>query len=73
MSILNQPYQLTDDQIEFYQKHRYIKLKNVFDADTLGHFSQVISRKVGEMNQEHRPVEDRDTYGKAFLQLFNLC
>jgi len=72
MSILNQPYQLTDDQIEFYQKHRYIKLKNVFDADTLGHFSQVISRKVGEMNQEHRPVEDRDTYGKAFLQLFNL-
>ncbi len=72
MSILNQPYQLTDDQIEFYQKHRYIKLKNVFDADTLGHFGQVISRKVDEMNQEHRPVEDRDTYGKAFLQLFNL-
>ena len=72
MSILQEPYHLTDDQINFYQKHRYIKLKNVFDADTLDHFNQVISRRVDEMNQEHRPVEDRDTYGKAFLQLFNL-
>ncbi len=72
MSILHEPYQLKADQIEFYQEHRYIKLKNVLDAHTLDHFNQVISRRVEKMNQEHRPVEDRDTYGKAFLQLFNL-
>ncbi|MEY3781121.1 MAG: hypothetical protein RLZZ510_1104, partial [Bacteroidota bacterium] len=27
---------------------------------------------VSQMNQEHTPLEERSTYGKAFLQLFNL-
>ncbi len=69
---LRQPYALTPDQIAFYQQFRFIKLKQVFDADTLAFFNEAISRRVAAMNQETRPLAERSTYGKAFLQLFNL-
>ena len=69
---LNQPYQLDDSQIKFYDEHRYIKLKQVFDSHTLAYLSEAVSNRVAIMNQEHRSLEERSTYGKAFLQLFNL-
>ncbi|WP_111683627.1 phytanoyl-CoA dioxygenase family protein [Winogradskyella tangerina] len=71
-TVLDEQYTLTEEQIAFYQKHRYIKLKNVLDAETLAYFNKVISKKVNELNEEDQPLEDRTTYGKAFLQLFNL-
>ena len=72
MDALAKPYQLTNEQIEFYQQNRYIKLKQVFDAATLSFFNDAISKRVALMNNEVKPLEERSTYGKAFLQLFNL-
>lgn len=71
-SLLNQPYNLRQDQIDFFQKNRFIKLKNVLDKGTLDYYGEAISKKVEEMNKESRPLDHRDTYGKAFLQIFNL-
>lgn len=71
-TILDRPYPLTAEQIDFYHTHRYIKLKNVLDDETLTYYNTVISRKVDELNQVEVPLENRNTYGKAFLQLFNL-
>ena len=70
--ILNQPYTLSKEQIEFYNKHRYIKLKDVLDEDTLNYYNVIISNKVDELNDTDIPLAERSTYGKAFLQLFNL-
>lgn len=70
--ILSNPYTLTKEQINFYYKNRFIKLKDVLDAETLSHYNSVISQKVNELNAEPKPLEKRDTYGKAFVQLFNL-
>ncbi|UBM58631.1 phytanoyl-CoA dioxygenase family protein [Marinilongibacter aquaticus] len=72
MNLLNQPYPLSQEAIDFFQKNRFIKLKNVFDAETLDHFGKAIHDKVMAINKEKRPMEERDTYGKAFLQIFNL-
>ncbi len=69
---LSAPYNITQEQIDFYQKYRYIKLKNVLDAETLAYFNTAISEQVALMNNDVTPLENRDTYGKAFLQLFNL-
>ena len=69
---LNIPYTLTSDQIEFYDKYKYIKLKEVLDNEVVTYFNSVISQQVIEMNQVHTAMEERSTYGKAFLQLFNL-
>jgi ectoine hydroxylase-related dioxygenase (phytanoyl-CoA dioxygenase family) len=69
---LKTPYILTQEQIDFYQKNRFIKLKQVFDAATLAYFNEAISNQVNEMNTVSTSLNERDTYGKAFLQLFNL-
>jgi ectoine hydroxylase-related dioxygenase (phytanoyl-CoA dioxygenase family) len=69
---IEKPYALTREQIDFYDKNRFIKLKEVFDADTIQYFNSVITEKVNEMNKTTTKVDERDTYGKAFLQLFNL-
>lgn len=69
---LNRPYDLTSAQIAFYKKHQFIKLKQVLSEETLQYFNGVISEQVAQMNKEERSLEERSTYGKAFLQLFNL-
>jgi ectoine hydroxylase-related dioxygenase (phytanoyl-CoA dioxygenase family) len=71
-AVLDKPYQLTDEQVIFYQENRFIKLKQVFDEATVSFFNEAISKRVAIMKSEMKPLEERSTYGKAFLQLFNL-
>ena len=71
-NFLLEPYILSDEQIALYQTNCFIKLKNVLNEECLHFFNQVISEQVERMNEEDRPLEQRNTYGKAFLQLFNL-
>ncbi len=71
-SFLDEPYELSNDQIQFYQENRYIKLKQVINDQTLRFYNEVITEQVKRMNTVETPLEDRNTYGKAFLQLFNL-
>jgi ectoine hydroxylase-related dioxygenase (phytanoyl-CoA dioxygenase family) len=70
--ILNQPYKLTQEQINFYRENKYVKLKNVLNAETIAHFSEVIKNKVQELNTQDIPIFKRDTYSKAFLQIMNI-
>lgn len=69
---LDSHYTLSSDQVNFFQKNRYIKLKHVLDPQTVHYFNEVITQKVAELNVVTVNLEERDTYGKAFLQLFNL-
>ncbi len=69
---LETPYPLTQAQIAFYEQQRFIKLKQVLNAETVAFFNEVISKQVAVMNHEQSALEERSTYGKAFLQLFNL-
>lgn len=71
-SLIDQHYPLTHQQIEFYNQNRFIKLKQVLDADAVAYFNEVIGKKVAELNTVTTKLETRGTYGKAFLQLFNL-
>lgn len=72
LKLLDKPFELSKDQIDFYQKHKFIKIKQVLDAETLAHFNQVISAKVKDLSTGIKPLKERTTYGKAFLQLMNL-
>jgi len=65
-------YPLTDDQVNFYQQHRYIKLKQVLNEETLAYYNSIISEVVAKLNTQQTKMEERTTYQKAFLQLFNL-
>lgn len=72
IEFLEKPYAITQEQIDFYQKNRFIKLKEVLNKETLHFFNTAITSQVNAMNQEQTALEERTTYGKAFLQLFNL-
>lgn len=71
-NFLNSSYELTSDQVAFYQHNRFIKLKQVLNEETLQYFNREISAQVDKMNTNTTKLNERNTYGKAFLQLFNL-
>jgi len=71
-SELNKHFALKKEEIAFYGERGYIKLKNVFTSDELAHYGEVITKQVIRLNEQDKPLEDRDTYGKAFLQVMNL-
>ena len=70
--VLDKHYPLSESQIDQYQNDGYIKLKDVFDEDTLHHYGDVFMELVETYNKQHTPLEQRDTYGMAFLQISNL-
>ena len=69
---LNKNYEISEEQIQFYEDNRFIKLKNVLNEDCISFFNQLITEQVNLMNRVNTAIEERNTYGKAFLQLFNL-
>ncbi len=69
---LSEEMELTEQQLDFYQKNRFIKIRQVFSKEVIHYFNEVIGQKVNELNTVDVPLEQRNTYGKAFLQLFNL-
>jgi ectoine hydroxylase-related dioxygenase (phytanoyl-CoA dioxygenase family) len=72
MKLIDKPFLLSPDQITFYKENRFIKLKNIFDRETIAYYKQVIEEKVAELSKNALPIEERDTYNKAFLQITNL-
>ena len=72
LHLLDKNYPLNSDQINFYRNNGFIKLKNIFDAETLRFFEQSITWRVDQKSKDSIPLKKRDTYGKAFLQILNL-
>ncbi|MBB6003078.1 phytanoyl-CoA dioxygenase family protein [Arcicella rosea] len=72
LEALKEPYELSPEQIEFYQENRYIKLKNVLNKDVIERYNLLIREKVQELNTMNIPLEERDVYNKAFLQIMNI-
>jgi len=69
---IDSPYPLTADQIARFRREGFIKLKHVLAPEVLAHYGPVISAEVQRLNTLHLPMEKRDTYQKAFLQVMNL-
>lgn len=69
---LNDTYILTGQQLLFFKEHGFIKLKQVLSEETVNYMNEVISSEVRRLNTQHLPMEERDTYGKAFLQIMNI-
>jgi ectoine hydroxylase-related dioxygenase (phytanoyl-CoA dioxygenase family) len=69
---LDTPYLVIPEQIDFYAEKGYVKLKNVFSSELLQYFDGVISERVAELSADAAPLDQRNTYGKAFLQVMNL-
>jgi ectoine hydroxylase-related dioxygenase (phytanoyl-CoA dioxygenase family) len=69
---LSADYALTKDQIDQFQQNGHVLLRNLATSDEVNFYRKAILDGVEKLNTERRKMEDRDTYGKAFLQIFNL-
>lgn len=69
---LDAPFSLTPDQIDSYTENGYIRLKQVLSPRLLAHYGAAIHSRVAALSADALPMEQRTTYGKAFLQIMNL-
>jgi ectoine hydroxylase-related dioxygenase (phytanoyl-CoA dioxygenase family) len=69
---LDAPFKLSSDQIEHFRTQGFVKLKEVLAPEVLEHYGQAITRKVLELNTLTKPMSQRSTYERAFLQIMNL-
>jgi ectoine hydroxylase-related dioxygenase (phytanoyl-CoA dioxygenase family) len=72
MDELNVDYPLTDEQIAAYRRDGFVKLANVLTQDVLSEFGAEFTRLVYALNRQKLSLAERNTYGKAFLQVPNL-
>ncbi|MFB5189786.1 phytanoyl-CoA dioxygenase family protein [Alicyclobacillus fastidiosus] len=69
---LENNYPLTGEQITRYQRDGHILLKEVASLDVIDAYRPIIQEEVQRLNRESRPLSERDTYGKAFIQVSNI-
>jgi ectoine hydroxylase-related dioxygenase (phytanoyl-CoA dioxygenase family) len=72
MNELDSPYELQDEQIAQFQRDGFIVLRKVFSPAVFQRYGSEITRLTLELNQDHRPLGERSTYDRAFLQVMNL-
>lgn len=72
MTDLDTPYPLGANQISQFRRDGFIQLKDVLSAETLAHYGREITQLTIELNTQSRPLEERSTYDRAFLQVMNL-
>ncbi len=69
---LAQDYELSADRVARYQRDGHILLRGVASPAEIAAYRPAIVGAAMRYNTETRPLEERDTYGKAFLQIMNL-
>ena len=72
MNDLHDPYPITPAQQAAFREQGFIKLKNVLTPATLARYGQAISDEVARRNTMTKPMAQRTTYEKAFLQIMNI-
>lgn len=69
---LDEPYSVNLQAIEFYRENGYVKLKHVLSPAVLSYYGDIITDLVFKLNTLIKPMEERTTYERAFLQIMNL-
>lgn len=63
---------LPEQVVEAYGRDGYVRLRSVLDPDILTAYGAEITRLTLALNTQDKPLEERDTYDRAFLQVMNL-
>lgn len=65
-------YQISEDERNAFWRDGHILLRSVAEPDKIEKYRDDIGSAALRYSTEHRGLEERDTYGKAFLQITNL-
>ncbi len=69
---LSSDYPLSPEQVNQYQQNGHILLRDVAATNEIAPYRAAIKDAALHYNTEKRALQERDTYGKAFLQIMNL-
>ncbi|MEJ7766420.1 MAG: phytanoyl-CoA dioxygenase family protein [Chitinophagaceae bacterium] len=69
---LNNFITITKENVEEFNRNGHILVPGILSPEEVAAFRPVILHAAEQLNTEKRKLEDRDTYGKAFLQIMNL-
>ncbi len=69
---LNESFTIGSEQKQRYQENGFLKINQVLSPELIRLMNVIISEAVAESNIQKVAIEERDTYGKAFLQVMNL-
>lgn len=72
LPLLEENYKVLPSEIEEYQDRGYVHLREVCTREEVAVYKEAIRETALDHARETRPMEERDTYGKAFLQVINL-
>lgn len=65
-------YDVPQERIREFQEKGHTVLRTVASPEEVAAYRPVLKSVALQQNTEVRPLEERDTYGKAFLQMWNL-
>jgi ectoine hydroxylase-related dioxygenase (phytanoyl-CoA dioxygenase family) len=63
---------VTSKEIAAYQRDGHVCIRGLIDAEALLSYKPAIEEISAAWRYETRPIEKRETYGKAFLQVHNI-
>ena len=69
---LDRAHAVSAEQIDFFRRNGFVRLKGVFSGQELEHYGADITRLALAVPRRKPPPAQRSTYGKAFLQVTNL-
>jgi ectoine hydroxylase-related dioxygenase (phytanoyl-CoA dioxygenase family) len=69
---LSEPFELPAEATAFFNTYGYVKLKDVLSESVIAYYGAVITDLVFKLNKLNKPMEERTTYERAFLQVMNL-
>ena len=72
LPMLEESILVSSDQINSFRKKGHTLIKGVLNKEEVVVYREAINEAAYRHNTEKRALEERDTYGKAFLQIMNL-
>lgn len=70
--ILDETYSVPQEKTTYFGENGHVYLPNVLTKDQLQPYRSAILEWSEDFKSKQKPIAERDTYGKAFLQMMNL-
>ena len=61
-----------NSEVDYFQKNGHVYIPGMMSAEELAPYRAAILAWAEEFRAQQKPIAERDTYGKAFLQMMNL-
>jgi ectoine hydroxylase-related dioxygenase (phytanoyl-CoA dioxygenase family) len=69
---IDTPITLPPSLVDSFTRDGFARIKGLLQREAVLHFGQAITAATLRLNTDHRPLAERSTYDRAFLQVMNL-